>query len=292
MKKTVWAKIFFAVLWCGVLLWSAAAQDNSAIRKMSLPSAEIDRIIKAFSAKEAEFRNALRLYGFKRSATVQTVGMGKQITGEYRRDSLFAFNDTGKRFEKVLFAPIPTLTEVSVTPEDIDDLNGVNQFPLEPSKIDQYNFTFVGKEKIDDLDLYVFDVEPKNADPKKTRERFFKGRIWVDDKDLQIVKSMGKGVPETKQNKFPITEIYRENVDGKYWFPTYAYANDELVFDSGQVVRMKMKILYQDYKEFQSTVRLLGSEEVIDESGDKPAPTASPTPAAKTAPTPMSPKKP
>ena len=65
-------------------------------------------------------------------------------------------------------------------------------------------------------------------DPKKTKERLFSGRIWVDDQDLQIVKTKGKGVPETKNNKFPTVETYREHIDGRYWFPTYSYADEEL----------------------------------------------------------------
>ncbi|MCV4640155.1 hypothetical protein OFB62_33150, partial [Escherichia coli] len=75
----------------------------------------------------------------------------------------------------------------------------------------------------DELDLFVFDVTPKVIpDPKKSTQRLFIGRIWVDDKDLMIVKSKGKAVPETKNNKFPVVETWRENVDGKYWFPSFA----------------------------------------------------------------------
>ena len=86
----------------------------------------------------------------------------------------------------------------------MEDLGGVNPFALEAAKIGQYNIKYVGKERIDELDLYVFDVAPKvTPDPKKTKERFFIGRIWVDDNDLQIVKSKGKAIPETKNNKFP-----------------------------------------------------------------------------------------
>jgi len=135
-----------------------------------------------------------------------------------------------------------------VTQEDIDDLGGIQPFALEPSKIDRYNIKYVGKEKIDELDLYVFDVGPKVApDPKKVKERFFQGRIWVDEQDLQIVKARGKGVPEDKNNKYATFETYREQIDGKYWFPTYTYADDELVFDNGTSVRLRMLVKYTDF---------------------------------------------
>src|SRR5437773_4752046 len=139
-----------------------------------------------------------------------------------------------------------TLQGVSITNEDLEDLGGVNPFALEAAKLSQYNFKFVGKERIDELNLFVFDVAPKVM-PRKTTDRMFAGRIWVDDRDLQIVKSKGKGVPETKTNKFPVVESYREQIDGKFWFPVYAYADDDLIFDSGADVRLRMRVKYSDY---------------------------------------------
>jgi len=212
----------------------------------TLSPAQIDKIIAAFAAKETEFRRALNSYAFKRDALIQVLGMGGQVAGEYHRVSDFTFDDQGNRYEKINFFPMATFA--GVTPEDLEDLGGVNPFALEAAKLPQYNFKFVGKEKIDELDLYVFDVSPKiTPDPKKTKDRFFVGRIWVDDRDLQIVKSKGKAVPETKNNKFPVVETYREQIDGRYWFPTYAYADDDLVYDSGQDMRIRMRVKYSDY---------------------------------------------
>src|SRR5919199_4930874 len=131
---------------------------------------------------------------------------GGAITGEYRRASQFTFDDQGGRFERITFFPQPTLTEISFTQEDLEDLGGVQPFALELAKLDQYNFRYVGKERLDELDTYVFDVAPKVL-PKKVSERYFQGRVWVDDQDLQIVKERGKGVPEGKQ-RFPVFETY------------------------------------------------------------------------------------
>ena len=212
----------------------------------TLSPAQIDKIIVSFTAKETQFRRALNSYAFKRDALIQVLGMGGQVAGEYHRVSDFTFDDQGTRYEKINFFPMATFG--GVTAEDLEDLGGVNPFALEAAKLPQYNFKFVGKEKIDELDLYVFDVAPKmTPDPKKTKERFFIGRIWVDDQDLQIVKSKGKAVPETKTNKFPVVETYREQIDGKYWFPTYVYADDDLVYDSGQDMRIRMRVKYSNY---------------------------------------------
>lgn len=264
----------------------AQTTTPTSLNHADLPQVEIDRIIKAFSAREAEYRKALNLYGFKRDAKFQTIGFGGQVTGEYHRISTFSFNDQGERFEKIIQFPQPTLTEVSMTAEDIDDLNGVNPFALEGGKIDRYDIKYAGQERIDDLDLYVFDVQPKNlASLKKVSERYFMGRIWVDKTDLQIVKSKGKGVPEDKRNKFLPVETYREQIDGKYWFPTYTYGNDQLVFDSGQTVRLRILVTYTNFKRFGGKVRIIedaedgpGVEDKSETPPATPAPTPTPTP--------------
>jgi len=233
-------------------------------------------IVRAFTRKETEFRRALNGYTFKREAVVQTVGFGGQITGEYARTSSFTFNDAGERFERITYFPMPTLTEISFTQEDLEDLGGVQPFALEASKIDQYNFTYVGREKVDELGTFVFDVAPKVV-PKKVSERFFQGRVWVDDRDLQIVKVKGKGVPEGKQ-RFPTFETYREQIDGKYWFPTYTYADDELNFANGQIVHLRMKVRYTDYKRFQGRVRVIEEGEPGDVPDEPQTPPGQPKP--------------
>lgn len=259
----------------GLLFSSAGASaQTSNIVKTDLSQAEIDNIIRKMTEHEEDFRIALNSYVFTRKATVHSIGLGGQITGTFRRDSVLTFDDNGKRFERILFAPISTITEFQVTPEDIENLGGINPFALNPSQVSLYNFNFLGKERIDELDLYVFDVAPKvMPDPKKTDLRLFQGRIWIDDRDLLIVRSKGKAVPEGKNRRgidqrYPIVDTWRENIDGKYWFPSYSYSDDELVFSSGQVVKQKMKVTYSDYAVGRSSVK------VLDE--DEPTPTPTP----------------
>lgn len=249
---------------------AASYAQTPGVTRKELSQAEIDRIVKRFTENEREFRGALTSYVFNRFATINTLGLGGQITGTYRRDSFMTFSQDGARFEKILFAPIATTYPGLVTPEDLEDLGGVNAFALEPSAVSQYHISYIGTERIDELNLYVFDVTPKVIpDPKKTKQRLFTGRIWVDVDDLMIVKSRGKGVPETKTNKFPIVETTRAQIDGKYWFPVDARADDELVFESGDVLRLRMRIRYADYRLGRSEVRILD---------DEPTPIPLPTP--------------
>jgi hypothetical protein len=287
-------RVLLSVLASALLAASASAQTGGGtaatpvVNRSGAPE-DTARIIRAFTQRETEFRKALNEYGFTRDAVIQTLAWGGQISGEYHRTSRFVFDDSGNRFEKILFFPMPTLTEIQITPEDIEDLGGVQAFALETSKIGEYDFAYAGTEKIDDLNLYVFDVTPRIlADAKrvaslkksKSPERYFQGRIWVDDQDFQIVKARGKGVPELDQ-RFPTFETYREQIDGKYWFPTYSYADDELVFKGGNTVHVRLRVKYTDFN------RLRGRATVIEE-GD-PGDVKEDNPPAKPATTPTPP---
>ncbi|MFN2493636.1 MAG: hypothetical protein ABR501_12225 [Pyrinomonadaceae bacterium] len=257
--------LLFLVFFLFAIATSAPAQTITNNNSGNLSQSEINRIITAFTTKEGQFRNALNEYSFKRDAILQSIGMGGQVTGEYHRVSYFTFDDQGSRYEKISYFPMPSFA--SVTQEDLEDLGGVQPFALEPSQIALYDFKYVGKEKIDELNLYVFDVAPKvMPNPKKTKVRLFMGRVWVDDQDLQIVKTKGKGVPETKSNKFPTVETYREQIDGRYWFPTYSYADEELVFDKGEPLHIRMKVRYSDFAPTRAKVKVI---EIDDPNAQK-----------------------
>ncbi|HVF30748.1 MAG TPA: hypothetical protein VNA22_07235 [Pyrinomonadaceae bacterium] len=251
--------------------------QGTTYTRSDLSQADIDRIVAKFTQNERRFREALNIYAFNRNASISTIGMGGQITGTYRRESFMTFDQGGRRMEKILFAPISTLTEITVTQDDIENLGGLDPFAIEPAHVDKYKFTYLGKEKIDELNLHVFDVAPKVL-PKAERGglKLFLGRIWVDDQDLLIVKSKGKAVPETKNDKFAVIETWRENIDGKYWFPSFSTSDDELVFDNGHAVKMKIRVKYSNYGVGRTDVKAIGDDDGAVEPEAKPSPTPSP----------------
>jgi hypothetical protein len=269
-----------------------SASTSSPVINRSGSPADVEGIIRKFTQKETEFRRALNQYEFKRDAVIQTIAWGGQISGEYHRTSRFVFDDSGKRYEKILFFPMPTISEIQITPEDIEDLGGVQAFALEASKINDYTFAYVGKEKLDELDTYVFDVTPKvlsdrgrlDALKRSNQEGgFFQGRIWVDDQDYQIVKARGKSVPEFKQ-RFPTFETYREQIDGKYWFPTYTYADDTMTFKGGNSIHFRMRIRFTDFQRLRGRATVIeeGTPGEVNDKDKQPAkPAATPTPPKK-----------
>ncbi len=270
MMKTL-HKLVVAILF---LLFSSAGAfaQVSPIQPVSVSRSQIDTVIKELTKKEDEFRVALGNYVFDRSATIQTIGLGGLITGTYRRDSAMTFTESGERFEKIEYHPVSTLREITVTAEDLEDLGGVNPFAINPADVALYNFNFIGKQRIDELNLFVFDVTPKVIpNPKKSKKRLFTGRIWVDDEDMMIVKSKGKGVPEGDQ-RFPVVETWRENIDGKYWFPAYTSSDDDLVFKSGQVVKLRMRVRYKNYKQGRTEVIILDDDVTVVDEDEKAPP--------------------
>jgi hypothetical protein len=220
------------------------------------PSIPPDQIIKRFAEREAEFKLERDNYTYTQDFAIQTIDDDNRPDGEYRMTSDIIFTPDGKRFEKVTFAPQNTLERIMLSEQDLDDVRNVQPFVLTTTELPKYNVTYVGRQQVDELSCYVFDVAPKVIEKK---QRYFQGRVWVDDKDLQIVMTDGKAVPDiiTKNNEnvFPRFRTYRENIEKGYWFPVYTRADDYLHFRTGDV-HIRMTIRYSNYKRYGSTVKM------------------------------------
>ena len=229
------------------------------------PALPVDQIIDRFAAREAEFKAERDNFTYVQTFVVATIDEAGQPDGEYRMTSDVIFTTAGKRYEKVTYAPPPTLERISLSEQDLADLKNVQPFVLTTMELPKYDISYVGREQVDEISTYVFDVGPKKIEKN---ERYFQGRIWVDDKDLEIVKTFGKAVPDIRkgssENVFPRFETYRENIEGHYWFPTYTHADDILHFHSGDV-HIRMTVRYSDYKRFRVTIRLLPTGPPIEE---------------------------
>jgi len=229
-----------------------------------------DEIIQRFAAKEKDFKEARDQYTYRQSVTVDTMD-GNSVDGEYKQVFDVTFDDQGKRTQNVVFAPQSTLQRIMMTEEDLDDIENRLPFVLTSDEINEYSILYVGQQQEDELHCYVFDIAPKQIEGKK---RYFQGRIWVDDHDFQIVKTYGKTVPDIKKNKrnenlFPKFTTWRQQIDDKYWFPTYTRADDSLHFSTGDV-RIREIVKYENYKRFGSNVKITyEGKEIQKEAGQK-----------------------
>ena len=239
-----------------------------------------DEIIKKFGQREAEFAQARDAYTFRQTVKVDTINddTGKP-DGEYQQVTDITFDRTGKRDEHVVFAPQNTLERVMMSPADFQDIEHRLPFILTTDDLPQYDVSYLGKQKVDDLDTYVFEAKPKVLEKNK---RYFQGKVWVDQQDLQIVLVNGKSVPDNKkkgqEDLSPPYTTYYEQVDGKYWFPTYTKAEGDLHFSGGngyvsQTVHLKTTVRYTDYKRFRATTTLIfNGEDITDKQKAKPDP--------------------
>jgi len=246
-----------ALLTCGFAAAQLLAQEGP-LQNIPPKDSTPEEIIKQFAAKETEFAKARDQYTYRQDVKVQTVD-GDTVDGEYHEVFDVMFDAKGKRIENVVFAPQSNLTKIYMSQEDFEDIRHKLPFVLTTEDLPQYNILYVGQQQEDELLCYVFDIAPKQIEGKK---RYFQGRVWVDSRDLQIVKTYGKTVPDIRkkhgdeENLFPKFTTWRQQIDGQYWFPVYTKADDELHFKA-EDVHIKEIVKYEDYKRFGTNTKIL-----------------------------------
>jgi hypothetical protein len=269
----------------GAFALAAAAQDtftpmalDSGFGRMdvSAPATPPEEIISKFAAKETEFQEALNHYTYRRVAKVQTVDDDNKVDGEYYEVDDVIFDSSGKRTEKVVFAPGNSLQRVMMSPSDFQDIQHGYPFVLTSQDIGAYNVKYVGRQKVDEVDCYVFEVSPKQIEKGK---RYLDGRIWVDATDLQIVVTNGRMVPDDtrkgKEDLHPPFMTWRAQVDGHFWFPVYTKGEGILSFAGGhgylaQDVHIRDTIKYSKYQRFGSTTKIIYDGQDISTPEKKP----------------------
>ena len=269
------------------LLAQVSAQVSPQVspqEKTDLSPAQVEEIITKFAAKEAAFAKAREVYTYRQTARIQELDDAANVTGRWETVSDIVFSTEGKRSEKVVRSPVSTLHNITLTPEDMQDMKDVQPFVLTTPELPKYWIRYLGRQNVDEISCYVFAVKPRKYEGN---QRYFAGEVWVDDRDLQIVKSYGRGVgvaSRKSDNQFPKFETYREQIDGKYWFPTYTAANDTLHFQSGDQ-RIRQTMRYEDYRRFGAETTITFGDEVKDQAKPAPVqPNQTPVPPAGTPP--------
>lgn len=225
-----------------------AAESTAQSAKKRNPTPE--EVIQAFTEKETEFYNAWMQYTYTQIATFRVLSVNGRPPS--RRETMriiseVVFNDDGTREVRIV-SQTGRLRSVTYTEDDQEIIDNINPFALTTEELPLYELKYRGKEMVDELECYVFSVKPK----KIKRGRFyFEGKIWVDDLDLQVVRTIGKPVPQSRDNKFPEFETLRQVIDDKYWFPVWTHADSILDFPENRV-RIEETITYEDYMKFGS----------------------------------------
>jgi hypothetical protein len=248
---------------------NASAQDSAASGFGPLDTSPPkgitpEEIIKRFGEREAEFAQARENYTFRQSVKVDTIDddTGK-VDGEYQQITDITFDKDGKREEHVIFAPQNTLQRVMMSPTDFDEIEHRLPFILTTDDLPHYDVKYLGRQRVDELDTYVFQAGPKTIEKN---HHYFQGKVWVDQQDFQIVLINGMTVPQDTRRGHedlqPPFTTYYEQIDGKYWFPTYTKSEGTLHFQAqngalSQDVHLRNIVKYTDYKQFRATSRII-----------------------------------
>jgi len=222
-----------------------------------LPEAEI---VKRFSQKEDEYIRSRSGYTYRKTIRIQEFGEDGQPAGEFVLVTQPSRDAEGKLFEKIVERPQSTLRHFFLRSEDLDGLQRIPAFPLTSSQLAKYDLKYLGKEQVDEIDCYIFQAKPKIVERIKA---YFDGVVWVDAKYLEVVKTYGRWVTdqgemhEVKDLPFGLFETYRENVDGKYWFPNYS-RSDGTVNLKGLEIPMRLVIKWADFKPVPSAPPAVG----------------------------------
>ena len=218
----------------------------------SLPPAQI---IAAFTKKEDLYQTERPLFSYRRTIRIQEFGPDGHPTGEYNAAYQAVRSADGQLYEKALAAPETSLEYLQFEPDDAHYFASIPAFPLTTPELNKYNVQYLGTEKVDEIDCYIFQVHPKTLERKHP---YFDGVIWVDQKYLEVVKTYGKWITDLgplhpASLPFNIFETYRENVDGKYWFPDYSRSDDMYKLKDREIA-VRVTIKWSDFKPFPPIV--------------------------------------
>ena len=235
----------------------------------SLPPAEI---IQGFSKKEELYQSARPRYSYQKTIRIQEFGPDGRPTGEFDATYEAVRTEDGKLYEKAVSAPETSLEYLQFEPEDAQFLTRIPSFPVTASQLAKYNLQYLNTEKVDEVDCYIFQVSPKTLD---RQHPLFDGVIWVDQKYLEVVKTYGKWVTDLGDVHpptlpFTMFETYRENVDGKYWFPNYARADGTYKMKDRNIP-IRVTIKWTTFKPFPP-------QQVPASPANLPSPPSPPTP--------------
>jgi hypothetical protein len=254
VKRLIGFAFLLGIVVCGAATAGAAQNDcadgDGLLDPTPPKDVAVPELIQKFTAQEARVRDARSHYTYTQDVMIQTLGEKNDVDGQFHEVTAISYDDKGKRVENVTYAEQSTLRGVELSAQDKEDVREFMPLILSTAELPQYNLTFAGQQHVDDLDTYVFHVVPKKEEKNK---RYFQGRIWVDNHDLQIVKVCGKSVPDVIHTKKhqpqeirPTFVTYRQLVDGN-WFPTYVRVDDTMHFRA-ESVHVREIVKFTGYK--------------------------------------------
>lgn len=290
---------------CLLLFWCAVARAQDAqsgpltpppehnVRRIGTepvpaapPALPPEEIIKRFSQKENEYLAARAGYTYKKTVRLEEFGPDGKQSGQLLVVTEATLGANGKLRERTVEKPESTLQYLQMSPEDFQQLARMPAFPVVSENLSKYDLKYLGKEQVDEIQCYIFQVKPRTVE---RAHYYFDGIVWVDAQYLEVVKTYGKWVNDlgdthTPTMPFAIFETYRENVDGKYWLPNYMRSDATLNLKD-QNVNVRLVVKWTDYKPITAAPETPAAApsspavpgQAVPSSGGAPLPLPTPT---------------
>jgi hypothetical protein len=208
---------------------SAGAVKQTANAPVQQPALTLDQIIERTIAREKEELEALNHYSPIIETYIQEVRPEKELgivpksdfyflgqadfRGRLKVHSLLESEKKGTWMWN--YNPAGFLQMIFIDRGGFDKLH--------------YRFKYSGREFLGEVRCYVFDVAPA----PKTHGARFVGRIWVEDRDMTIVRFNGRYTPaihfsfKTFEDEYYLHfDSWRTNVKSGMWLPSYTFSQE------------------------------------------------------------------
>jgi len=211
----------------------ARGKDKEKRLKTAEPNPAFDKVVDGVIAREAENEKALRSYTpivetYIQKMTLDDVVGARPIGDEYFLsrvgyskvvDDRSMLASMGMSKKMIKEARKKVTHSFGFRPEGF-----ASQAILDSRSFDRahYEFEFVGREFVGDLRCLMIDVTPK----EHSGNGRFIGRIWVEDKDLNIVRFDGTYIPQRRDGLYLHFNTWRLNMQPGIWLPAYIYSEE------------------------------------------------------------------
>jgi hypothetical protein len=144
---------------------------------------------------------------------------GRLDVGETTEDQVFEKEKPGK-FGHVMspFAMLSSAFQRKYVPRGFAQMAILDR----DLRKDNYYFNYVRQEFLGEVRCIVVDIQPKAASPKG----LFVGRIWVEDRDFNIIRFNGTYSNGSNYNSYLHFDSWRANMQPGIWLPSYIYSEE------------------------------------------------------------------
>jgi hypothetical protein len=276
-------------LWIVVLLVASILPEQHLAQtpgqSSSGPALTLEQVIDRFTQKEKELAQTLAAYSPMMETYLQQLDPHEELGAVPKSDRYFLGKLDLKKglvqnslldapgLSSKFFGAFTRFSSVRYLPNGFGQMMVVDSTNFDAKT---YDFTYVRREFLGEVRCYVFDVEPKSD--KKVA---FKGRIWVEDQEFNIVRFNGSYTPSSASNLYFHFDSWRENMSMGLWLPAYIYTeeSDLSYFFGRRKLRFKGQTRIWGYqtgranRQNEFTTLRVESDEIRDDANSTEGPT-------------------